>query len=138
MRTVAVIGSGAAGLSAALAAARAGAEVTVYERADKLGGTTALSGGVAWLPAHPGLDDDSPEMALRYMRALAVGDVDDGLVEVFVHEAGSTAARVERDTPLRLRPIPTATITPSSTVDASGAAARSSPHHSTVNPRSRR
>jgi 3-oxosteroid 1-dehydrogenase len=106
MRTVAVIGSGAAGLSAALAAARAGAEVTVYERADKLGGTTALSGGVAWLPAHPGLDDDSPEMALRYMRALAVGDVDDGLVEVFVHEAGSTAARVERDTPLRLRPIP--------------------------------
>ena len=53
MRTVAVVGSGAAGLSAALAARLGGAEVTVYERGEKVGGTTALSGGNGWFPGQP-------------------------------------------------------------------------------------
>ena len=52
MSDVIVVGSGAAGLSAALAAAQAGAKVTVLERDTKLGGSTALSGGLAWLPAN--------------------------------------------------------------------------------------
>ncbi len=42
---VVVAGSGAAGLTAALAAATAGADVLLIERAGQLGGTTALSGG---------------------------------------------------------------------------------------------
>lgn len=106
MRTVAVVGSGAAGLAAALAAARGGASVTVYESHERLGGTTALSGGNAWLPAHAGLPDDSPELALRYLRALALGDADDELLRVFAREAGPTAARIERETRIRLQPIP--------------------------------
>ncbi len=105
-RSVAVIGSGAAGLAAALAAANGGARVTVYERGDLLGGTTALSGANAWLPAHDGLSDDSPEQAATYLRALAVGDSDDELIEVFAREAGPTAARLQRDTPIRLQAIP--------------------------------
>ena len=76
MRTVAVVGSGAAGLSAALAARLGGAEVTVYERAGKLGGTTALSGGNGWFPANRFLPDDSPELALKYLRAISLGDAD--------------------------------------------------------------
>src|SRR3954464_10449696 len=76
MGTVAVVGSGAAGLAAALAARKAGAQVTVYERADRVGGTTALSGGNAWLPANRFLDDDSPEQALPYPRAVGIGRVD--------------------------------------------------------------
>jgi hypothetical protein len=74
-RSVAVIGTGAAGLAAALAAARAGAQVTLHEQHDRVGGTTALSGGNAWLPAHDRLDDDSPETALTYLRALALGSM---------------------------------------------------------------
>ena len=61
MRRVAVLGSGVAGLTAAFAAAKAGARVTLYEAEPRLGGTTALSGGIGWFPANHHLDDDSPE-----------------------------------------------------------------------------
>lgn len=105
MRSVAVLGSGAAGLAAALTAARSGAQVTVYESAELVGGTTALSGGNAWLPAHKGLQDDSAERALTYLRSLALGDFNDELVQVFVREAGPTAARIERETSLRWQPL---------------------------------
>lgn len=47
-----VIGSGAAGLSAAVTAASQGLSVIVAERADVLGGTTAWSGGWMWLPGN--------------------------------------------------------------------------------------
>jgi succinate dehydrogenase/fumarate reductase flavoprotein subunit len=105
MKRVAVIGSGASGLAAALAAAQGGAEVTVYEQEPRLGGTTALSGGNAWLPAHEDLPDDSAELALAYLRAIALGDGDDARLEVFAREAGPTAARIQRDTPVRFEPI---------------------------------
>jgi succinate dehydrogenase/fumarate reductase flavoprotein subunit len=48
-----VIGSGAAGLSAAVTAAIKGLDVIVTERAPVLGGTTAWSGGWMWLPRNP-------------------------------------------------------------------------------------
>jgi len=105
MKAVAVIGAGAAGLAAAHAAAQAGAKVTVYESHEKAGGTTALSGGVAWLPANDHTDD-TVEDALAYMRSLALGDVEPELVEVFVRESRFAAARLERETPLRWEALP--------------------------------
>ena len=47
---VVVIGSGAAGLVAAVRAADAGLSVLVVEKAALLGGTTAAGGGVMWAP----------------------------------------------------------------------------------------
>jgi 3-oxosteroid 1-dehydrogenase len=106
LRRVAVLGSGVAGLTAAFAAAKAGARVTLYEAEPRLGGTTALSGGIGWFPANHHLDDDSPEEALAYLRALALGDADDALLQVFAREAGPTAERLERETPLGWASIP--------------------------------
>ena len=49
MDRLVVAGSGFAGTVAALAAAEAGLEVVVLERARLLGGATALSGGQVWV-----------------------------------------------------------------------------------------
>lgn len=109
MSTVVVVGSGAAGLTAALGASLEGAEVVVVEATDRIGGTTALSGGVAWLPgnylgAAAGFDDTRGE-ARRYLEEMALGDVDWPLVEVFLEHAGDTVRWLEENSPLRWQAI---------------------------------
>ncbi len=102
-RRVVVVGSGVAGLAAALAVAEAGVQVTVVERADGLGGTSAISGGVAWLPGnHVGdVPDDDADRARRYLDRLALGDADRDLVEAFLADAPRVARWVEERTRLR-------------------------------------
>ncbi|WP_419845954.1 FAD-dependent oxidoreductase [Candidatus Poriferisocius sp.] len=110
MSSVVVVGSGAAGLTAAVAAAQTGAEVTVVERAPVLGGTTALSGGLAWMPANrlmvaEGVDDSLAE-ARRYLHALRLGDVDDDLVDYFANQAPEVADWLESATGLSWQTVP--------------------------------
>ena len=85
---VVVLGSGAAGLTAALAAAAGGAEVGLYEKSELLGGTTAISGGVVWVPGNHLMDpadrEDDPGEALRYLRALAGDALDVPVAEALV------------------------------------------------------
>lgn len=100
---VVVLGSGGAGLTAALTAAIAGATVGVFEKSDTVGGTTAVSGGIAWIPAH----NRSPageltvDDALRYLRAQSFGSMDDALVEAFVRTGPSMLDFVEKHSGLR-------------------------------------
>ena len=59
---VVVIGSGAAGLTAAITARELGLEALVVEKTELFGGTTAYSGGAPWIPCNHvmkqiGLDD---------------------------------------------------------------------------------
>ena len=104
-RPVVVVGSGAAGLAAALAAAGSGADVVVVESSRFVGGTTALSGGLVWLPAH-GLDTgssphpDTPAEAMRYLCEVVDGDSDPELLEAFVTDAGRVATAIEARTAL--------------------------------------
>ena len=60
---VVVLGTGGAGLVAAVAAADAGASVGVFEKGERIGGTAALSGGTTWLPANPRRGDVADDRA---------------------------------------------------------------------------
>jgi 3-oxosteroid 1-dehydrogenase len=73
-----VIGSGGGALCAALTASAAGRSVVVLEKTRFIGGTTAISGGVMWIPANRFMDrgEDGREQAIAYMDAV-VGDAAD-------------------------------------------------------------
>jgi 3-oxosteroid 1-dehydrogenase len=101
---VVVIGSGAAGATAALAAHAAGAKVALLEKSDKFGGTTAVSGGVVWVPnnrhmAKVGIQD-SFEEALAYVTRLADGRTDPAMIRRFLEAAPEMLAFVEGATPV--------------------------------------
>ncbi|NLT04882.1 MAG: FAD-dependent oxidoreductase [Solirubrobacterales bacterium] len=104
---VLVLGSGAAGLSAAVAAHDGGAETLVLEKAPLIGGTAGVSGGIIWIPlnrhmAAAGISD-SREEALEYIRRLTLGsEPDPALLETYVDRAHEVAAYLEDNTPLRL------------------------------------
>jgi succinate dehydrogenase/fumarate reductase flavoprotein subunit len=107
---VVVAGSGAAGLAAAIAAHDAGARVRVVERAEVVGGTTAVSGGVAWIPMNAHMAEagvaDSREDALAYCTRLALGKAPTELIETFVDTAAEALAYLEERTPLRMTALP--------------------------------
>ncbi|MGW0179940.1 3-oxosteroid 1-dehydrogenase [Nocardia sp. NPDC003345] len=75
---VVVVGSGAAGMTAALTAAHNGLSVVILEKAPYYGGSTARSGGGVWIPGNKALRDsggpDDREEARRYLHSI-IGDV---------------------------------------------------------------
>ena len=76
---VLVVGSGAAGLSAAVTAAMHGASVMVAEKASVLGGTSAWSGGWLWIPRNPlaraeGIDEAADALGQYARRTYRVFD----------------------------------------------------------------
>ena len=72
---VLVVGSGAAGFSAAISASLSGASVILFEGNRYVGGTTGLSGGTAWVPNNSSMRsqgvDDPKDHALEYLARLA-------------------------------------------------------------------
>jgi 3-oxosteroid 1-dehydrogenase len=104
---VVVVGSGAAGLAAALAAAVDGATVIVLEKSHVLGGTTAMSAAGTWVPANhhmlaAGLSD-SAEETLTYIRATAPpgwAATEDALWQALAENSAPMLRFLEDRTPL--------------------------------------
>lgn len=75
-----IVGSGGGSMCAALVLRAAGKRVLILEKTGLVGGTTAISGGVMWIPANRYMQEagiaDSAELADRYLDTV-VGDRDD-------------------------------------------------------------
>jgi succinate dehydrogenase/fumarate reductase flavoprotein subunit len=99
---VVVAGTGAAGLTAALAAATQGRRTLIIESAHQIGGTTALSGGRVWLPANgrPENAEDSEELANTYLDQIFDSRYTP-MIRTFVREARAMAEFVEKHSPHR-------------------------------------
>lgn len=74
---VVVVGSGAGGLAAAITAAAENLRVLIVEKTDRIGGSTAVSGGAVWAPLNTQTSkaghEDTAERVYAYMRNV-VGD----------------------------------------------------------------
>lgn len=106
---VIVLGTGAAALTAAIAAHDGGARVAVFEKADLVGGTSAWSGGQIWIPNHPHQApgrSDSREEAMTYLMALSHGMIDEEMAAAFVDAGPEMIAFLEARTPVRFYAIP--------------------------------
>lgn len=92
-----VVGSGAAGLVAAITASRLGLRPLIIEKADVWGGTTATSGGVLWVPNNPVMEADGsledPVTVRTYVEGLLgeAGERDRAKAHAFLETAPAMA-----------------------------------------------
>jgi len=106
---VIVVGAGAAGMAAACTAAVKGRSVLLLEHADRVGGTTAISGGMVWIPANhkmreAGVDDDL-DRARDYLRATVPGADADARLRTFLERGDEAVRFLEANTHLKLQPV---------------------------------
>lgn len=114
-----VIGSGAAGMTAATVGALNGLDVVLLEAADVFGGTTAFSGGGVWIPANHhqpalGIADDRAS-ARTYLEAVLGNFFNAAKIDTYLDKSGEMLAFMERRTTVRLTPSDIPDYAPSAT-----------------------
>ncbi|WP_306555215.1 FAD-dependent oxidoreductase [Acidovorax sp.] len=118
-----VVGSGAAGLACAITAKKRGLDVVVLEKEPVFGGTTALSGGVLWIPLNQhGLKQnpaDTAEQVRAFLRHECGQFYDDATVDAFIEHGPKMVDFFERETEMQFLP----TLYPDYHPDAPGGAA---------------
>lgn len=104
-----VVGSGAAGLAAACTAAALGQRVIVLESSDRVGGTTAISGGMVWIPANSKMKaagmQDSLESAREYLGHTVPGATGDPRMAAYLARGDEAIGFLEAHTALALQPV---------------------------------
>lgn len=108
---VVVIGAGAGGMTAAAVAAAEGLSVLVIEKTEFVGGTTAWSGGMVWIPVNArmkqaGIDDSLPAAASYLASTVPESDNAD-LRETFLARGPEAVDYLEAKTEVRLQPVKT-------------------------------
>lgn len=110
---VLVVGSGAAGLTAAVTAAKAGKEVIILEKDAVYGGTTAFSGGMIWIPGNRYSVEmngkagavDSIDIARDYIYDQGGEALDPNKVESYLRYGKEMVDYMERETEVKFYPM---------------------------------
>jgi 3-oxosteroid 1-dehydrogenase len=107
---IVVVGSGAAGLTAALTAVQLGKSVVVLEKTGHYGGSTARSGGGVWIPGNAVLNRagvrDTPSQAASYLSFVTGPDVPEAAREAFLSNGPAMLDLVLERTPVRFTWVP--------------------------------
>jgi len=105
---VIVIGGGAGGLTAACVAAAERQRVLLVERSAVIGGTTAISGGMVWIPANHKMAeagiDDSLDAARLYLNQTLPPD-NARIRETFLARGDEAIRYLDAKTSVHLRPV---------------------------------
>jgi succinate dehydrogenase/fumarate reductase flavoprotein subunit len=108
---VIVIGAGAGGMTAAAVAAAEGLRVLVIEKTEFVGGTTAWSGGMVWIPANAAMKQagiaDSPSDAASYLAATVPESENADLRKTFLARGPEAIEYLDAHTEVRLQPVKT-------------------------------
>jgi len=107
---VVVVGSGAAGMMAALTAAHRGLRVVVIEKTGRFGGSTARSGGGLWVPGNEVLRrarvPDTPEQARTYLAHVAGDCVPAARQQALLEHGPAMVSFVRASTPVDFAWVP--------------------------------
>jgi hypothetical protein len=106
---VVVIGAGAGGMTAASVAASEGLSVLLIEKTQFVGGTTAWSGGMVWIPGNGKMKaaglPDSPADAAAYVAATVPEARNAALRDIFLKRGPEAIAYLETNTEVRLQAV---------------------------------
>ena len=103
---VVVLGSGGAAMTAAITAHDFGAkDVVILEKTGMVGGTTAMSGGMLWIPGNKhqiaaGIQEDDEDV-VAYLDALSPGQLDPDTLMAFMENGPELIEYLEDKTPVR-------------------------------------
>jgi 3-oxosteroid 1-dehydrogenase len=107
---VVVVGSGGAGMVAALTAAHQGLSTVVVEKAAHYGGSTARSGGGVWIPNNEILKrdgvKDTPEAAAEYLHGIVGDVVERERIDTYLKRAPEMLSFVLTHSPLKMCWVP--------------------------------
>jgi 3-oxosteroid 1-dehydrogenase len=105
-----IVGSGAAGLTAALTAVLRGLTAVVIEKTEYFGGSTARSGGGVWIPGNAILRrdgiTDTPEQAAAYLAHVAGEGTPQSLRSAFLEHGPAMLDLVLANTPVDFAWVP--------------------------------
>jgi succinate dehydrogenase/fumarate reductase flavoprotein subunit len=108
---VVVIGAGAGGMTAAAVAAAEGLSVLLIEKTEFVGGTTAWSGGMVWIPVNAKMKqagiDDSLSDAADYLASTVPETENADLRDAFLAHGPEAVEYLEANTEVRLQTVKT-------------------------------
>jgi hypothetical protein len=108
---VVVIGAGAGGMTAAAVAAAEGLSVLLIEKTEFIGGTTAWSGGMVWIPVNARMKQagiyDSLADAADYLASTVPETENADLRDAFLANGPEAVEYLEANTEVRLQPVKT-------------------------------